>query len=297
METHNDPTQPRCHAVSRPLSGVLLLILSFFLSTLPAVAHEPIFGLGPHVIYQGGFGIELEFERSVFSRPQGEESEWGFHTEIMYGVTEDFALTLEIPALVGTQETFAGTSLRSTGFGDLSIRAKYRFWRKDRPGIQDSAAMLVGVKFPTAPTDTEPAIGTGSVDFLTGLAVARESRTYYAFADVRLRLNTTGVNDRRAGRVLMADLAVGYRPWRLEYHQPDLVFLLEFSWLDVASTKIGDLTVEESGGRQGYLGPAIFFTIRNLALKAGIQFPVLSRWNAPGRSADPRLAFSVEGHF
>ncbi len=48
-----------------PSHKFLTLLLSAFIFsmfTANSHAHEPIFGLGPHVIYKGGTGIELEFE-------------------------------------------------------------------------------------------------------------------------------------------------------------------------------------------------------------------------------------------
>ena len=232
-----NPRACRCHI---RIQRAVNLGLAWLLLGVPSLgAHEPIFGLGPHVIFQGGVGVEVEFERSGFHSPEGEATEWGFHTEILYGVTEDFSLTLAVPALVGSRDAFAGESFRSTGVGDISLRGKYRFWRRDRPGTQDSAAVLAGVKLPTARTSRTPPLGSGSVDYLFGLAAARESRRYYAFADVRLRVNTTGAGGRRRGRELAMDLAVGLRPWLSGYRQPDLVVLLEFSGLDVARTRIG----------------------------------------------------------
>ena len=134
-----------------------------------AFAHEPIFGLGPHVIYKGGVGIEVEIDGERSSGNQKTERELAIDTEIIYGITSDLAATLVIPGILDKVEKTETEDQSSSGFGDLSLRLKYRFWRRDSPGAQDSAAIILGGKFPTGNENEKPKLGSGSTDFLFGL--------------------------------------------------------------------------------------------------------------------------------
>ncbi len=261
-----------------------------------AYAHEPIFGLGPHTIFQGGVGIELEFEHERKTDPDERERVQALHLEILYGWTDNLAVTLAVPAFLG--QTFEEAQLRqsSSGLGDVTVRVKYRFWRRDLPGIQDSAAVLFGIKFPTGSASVEPRLGSGSTDFLIGLAAARESRRWYYFGDVRFRYNTTGQGGRRAGSVLALDVAGGIRPWLTEYWQPDLVVLLEINFVQQWPSRVRGQSISGPLRRTVWLAPGVFFTYRNVAVKGGVQIPI---WRRPGgMSAGPdlRVALAVELH-
>src|SRR3989304_8786183 len=63
-------------------------------------AHEPLFGLGPEVIRKGKYSIEgtLEYEK------KGTEKEITFESDIMYGITESFAISVEMPVVIEKQE-------------------------------------------------------------------------------------------------------------------------------------------------------------------------------------------------
>ncbi len=153
-------------------------------------AHEPLFGIGPHTLYKYGFAIESELAR--------EGSNSSLQWELAYGLTADWTVTAEIPQL-----NLTGIS----GLGDVLLRTKYRFYRKDEPGASNQAALAFGVKLPTG--NKSAALGSGSTDILTGLTVARESRRWYYFGDIRYRANTKNGNMKR-GNVFKYDLAWGY---------------------------------------------------------------------------------------
>ncbi len=69
-------------------TGTLLTFLS-----APALAHDPIFGIGPHVLFKGG--IEVAFEVAQESAGAEDESELGL--EVTYGITGDWSAGIEVP--------------------------------------------------------------------------------------------------------------------------------------------------------------------------------------------------------
>ncbi len=275
----------------------LLSVLLILIFAINSYAHEPIFGLGPHVIYKGGTGIEVEFEGERASGAGETENQYSLHSEIMYGLTPDLALTLAIPYILKKKIESERGEKTSSGVGDISLRLKYRFWRHDSPGIQDSAAVITGIKLPTGDDDKTPGLGTGSTDFFIGLAVARESLKWYYFGDVRYRINTRGSDDLRKGNVLFTDLSIGVRPWPTEYLKPDLVVLLEMNWELIMKDHLGGTEVDDSGGNRLFLSPCFFFTYRNLALKGGVQIPVYQNMYGHQPEDDYRFSLSVEVHY
>ncbi len=215
------------------MKRAILLLLAL---TIAGFSHEPIFGLGPGTIFKGGVGIEAEYVREGDFR--------GIATEVLYGLTEDVSLTLR--ALQGFERFRGG-----------AFRVKVRVWKDYERGRVDALSFIGGM--------TTDAVG-GTSYFLGGVAVGRESRRWYFFADVRTA-------DR-----FYADTAVGIRPWLTEYLKPDLVLLSELNY-------------EQKGNKRFlFLSPAFFFTYRNLAVKGGVQIP------ASGADAE-RYALSVEVHF
>jgi len=269
------------------------ILLSFSPTNL--FAHEPIFGLGPHVVFKNGFGIETEYESERMSAGSETEKRTSFHTEIMYGVTGDLAVTLSVPTILGRTVGEAVGNIPRTGLGDISLRTKYRFWRVDRPGIQDAAAVIFGLKLPTGDYENTPPLGSGSTDVLFALAAARESRRWYYFGNVRYRLNTNG-STMQFGNRFLADVAFGVRPWLTEYLKPDLVVMVEANWESLQRNKINGTELRDSGGEMLFISPGFFLTLRNWAFKGGIQFPVNQELNGPQAKTDYRFALAIEIH-
>ena len=115
-----------------------------------AVAHEPVFSLGPETIWEGGVGIEMEFD---FADARGDRLS-ALHYEIIYGVTSDLSLTFELPQILELQED----GETEHGLGDIEFRAKYQFFKKDLLGAQHKVSGIFGVKAPTGDDDAEPAL-------------------------------------------------------------------------------------------------------------------------------------------
>ncbi len=273
------------------LAVITAAILSIFLTSVSALAHEPIFGLGPHTIFKGGVGLEMEFEGEKASGGGEVEREYTLTSEIIYGITADLSATLAIPYILERSSIN-----ESSGPGDVSVRTKYRFWRRDGIGVQDAAAVILGVKLPTGDDDKTPRLGSGSTDYLLALAIARESLKWYYFGDVRYRLNTEGGGGMRAGNGVFADLAIGIRTRRVEYLRPDLVVIAELNFESRDRNELFGVDFADSGGNRLFLSPSFFFTYRNWALKGGIQFPVDQDLNGNQPESDYRFSLAVESH-
>lgn len=263
----------------RTFKLIILSLLIYILLPGSASAHEPLFGLGPHTVGQYAWALEAELER-------GHEG-WSNHYELIYGITPDIAVTAAMPYVFAQQEGDAG-------LGDLVLRGKYRFIRHDYRNGSDAFAFHGGIKLPTGSRSQHR--GSGTTDYFVGLSFGRETRKYYAFADVRYQVNGAVENLNR-GNVLNVDAAYGIRPWQLEYEQPDLVVLLEV--LGEISAKHSSLNgddVPDSGSKILSIAPGFMFSYRNVMVKGGVKILVLEKLNGMQESSDPEFILGLELH-
>ncbi len=250
--------------------------------------HDPIFSPGPHVLFKGG----VELHAGLEGEQAGDERENQAALEITYGITGNWAAGIELP-FVNKDDG----SMSSSGQGDITLFTKYRFWRKDTFGAQDSAAVLFRVKLDTAAEDEVPALGTGTTDFLTGIAYGHESLKWYRWASFRYRRNGENDTGLRRGDRLFLDFVGGIRLRPTEYLKPDTVWLLELNGEYNARAERNGVELADSGGSEWFLSPGIFWTRRNLALKAGVQVPVASDLNGQQEESDFRARLTFEWHF
>ncbi|NOY57845.1 MAG: hypothetical protein GXO75_02795, partial [Calditrichaeota bacterium] len=85
-------------------------------------------------------------------------------------------------------------------------------------------------------------------------------------------------------------------PWLTEYLKPDLVVMAELNWESLQQNKIDGQIMANSGGDRLFLSPGIFFTLRNWAIKGGLQIPLWQKMNGSQRKTDYRYALAIEVH-
>ena len=237
--------------------------------------HEPVFGVGPHTTWRGGWGMELELE--------SEGGELVVPVELLYGVTEEITVTAVLPF----REPLKNGSLGSIGF-----RVKWRFATIFSPGRADALAVVGGVTVPRSSAGTP----VGGPVITTGLAAGRESRRWYYFAGARAAIQLAN-EDRDPGDRVLLNLAWGIRPWLTEYLSPDFVVMVEANGRRQGRTKVNGQTVDASGGEVLSLAPAFMLSYRNIMVKGGVDIPVWERWNDPDQSPDVKILAALEIHW
>lgn len=253
------------------------------LSSLPANAHDPVFGLGPHVLFKGGVEIAPE----VKINKAGDKDKTELALELTYGLTGDWAAGIDIPYV--DQSNGANSA---SGQGDLTLFTKYRFWREDGLGEQQSMAVALKLK-----TDTgDDSVSSGSTDGVLGLTYGYEGRKWYRWSALRYRFN--GENDAgvQQGDKLLLDLVGGIRMKRTGYLEPDTVWILELNGESTQKTQANGNNLLDSGGTEWFVSPGIFWTKRNFAVKAGIQIPLASNLNGNQQETDYRAKLVLEWH-
>ncbi len=257
------------------------------LGSTSSFAHDPIFGLGPHVVFKEG----LEIAANIAANKAANDKEQELAAEFTYGLTGDWAIGADLPYAF---KESAGQSSRGTA--DIALFSKYRFWRQDSLGLQESAAIFIKVITDSAEKNKSPALNKETTDTILGIAYGYESRKNYRWASLRYRLNGTNNAGIDRGDILLIDLVGGIRPNQSNYIEADTVWLLELNGELAQAATLNGKTLANSGGNQWFVSPGLFWTKRNFAIKAGMQIPLISQLNGAQEKTDYRIKTTFEWH-
>ncbi len=264
--------------------GIVVLLA---ITSTPVMAHDPIFGIGPHVLFKNGFETAVELE----SEKAGDDKEKAIAFELTYGLTGDWAVGVDLP-----YEFKEEGSDSSNGNGDIAVFTKYRFWRQDSLALQESAAVLLKVITDTAASNKNPALDKGTTDSILGLTYGYEGRKWYRWASARYRYNGTNDAGVDRGDKILIDFVGGIRPNPAGYRETDIVWLLELNSEIGQRAELSGAELFNTGGTEVFISPGIFWTQRNFAIKAGVQIPVYQDLNGSQQESDYRAKMSFEWH-
>lgn len=260
--------------------------------------HEPIFGVGPRTIWDNGFGFEAGLDRDKTQRTES----WGVDYHAVYGLTADWAVTAEIHQTLvendverehpeeHAEEGDGGHGHGGTGFSDMTIRSKYRFFRNDIPGGVFHSAVMGGVQLPTGASG----LTSGTTNYFTGLSGAYEGRRWLTFLTGRYLLNTEEPGGLDPGNAVLYDAALGIRPILTGYYQPDVVFMGELNGQVFGQNEHSGEAVAGSSGHRLLVGFGAWLTYRNWAVKPGVQLPLYN--DVKGGELEYRFVFALEFH-
>lgn len=253
------------------------------LAVPPAYAHDPVFGLGPHTLYKGGVEIHLGNHQEKARDERSTESE----LQLKYGLTGDWVAGIGVPYVRGTGDS---------GRGPTSLSTKYRFWRNDLPGAQESAAVLAKMILDDGDVGHGQAERDGN-DYLLGLAYGYEGRKWYRWGSIRHRVNNDAANGAERPDKTLVDLVGGIRFKPTEYREPDWVWMLELNYEHTEHLSgISEGLPRQIGGDQWFLSPGLMWTLRNFAVKAGVQLPLYDDLAGDQEADDYRAQIELEWH-
>jgi len=264
------------------LTGLLLLF-----GSSAASAHNPVFSPGPHVLFKEGIEVHVSLDRDKV----GQEKETELGLELTYGLTGDWAAGIELPYIKADDRAD-----KARGTGDGRLFTKYRFWRDDSLGVQESAAVLLNVMLDNGDDKESPPLGSGTTDTLLGFTYGYESLKWYRWTSLRYRRNGENGAGLRRGDKLLLDFAVGIRPTPPSYLRPDTVWLLELNGEQDQRAELNGAVLADTGGSEWFISPGIFWTQRNFAIKAGVQLPIASDLNGSQAESDYRAKLEFEWH-
>ncbi len=245
-------------------------------------AHDPVFSPGPHTLFKDGIEIHTEFAKQQRDNQDITQTKLA----VKYGLSGDWVVGISLP-YTDINAPFSSSS----GYGDINLSTKYRFWREDSPGIQESAAVFVNLKLNTA----DQPIATDTTDAIVGMSYGYESLDWYRWASFRYQRNQNSSIGVRGDRVFV-DFAAGYRFEVNDYREADTVWMLELNGEYIEQSDYNNITNLNSGGKQWFVAPGLMWTLRNFAIKAGIQIPIYSRLKGLQEEINYRAMLEFEWH-
>lgn len=261
--------------------------LSLLLLTGNVLAHDPIFSPGPHLLFKHGYELHVEFASSKQS--DGTEKEQA--VALKYGITGDWVVGFELPYQTGQNE-----SDELAGVDQIIFSTKHRFWRKDALGVQQSAAFLLKLNLASSGDQ----VSTSTTDVLLGLTYGFESLKWYRWASIRYRYNQDrfirNLGEMHRGDRFFIDFSAGYRAQLNDYRAADTVWLIELNGEFNQSNQLNGFEIADSGGNQWFVSPGIMWTLRNFAVKAGVQIPLYSNLNGAQPDSNYRARLEFEWH-
>lgn len=245
-----------------------------------------------------------------------------------YGITNDLMVAIRAPVnrrtgiREGAHEHGGGGAIglvndrgNSTGFGDVTVLAQWRFLNNVMS--QTQAALLFGVKAPTGTTnlrdvsgelfETEFQPGTGSWDVLVGGAFSQRFGRWSFDSNVLVVIAGDGAQDTNMGNRFLYNTAASYRLFGVtddprnamahagHSHGPvvrkapaaatparpawslDAIVELNGEWHD-RQTVAGEVD-ENSGGHTLYLGPGLRASYDRFSSFVLVGFPIVNDFN------------------
>ncbi len=143
---------------------------------------------------------------------------------------------------------------------------------------------------------TDPPLGSATTDALLGFTYGYESLKWYRWTSLRYRRNSENSTGLRRGDKWLLDFAMGYRPTMPSYLKPDTVWLLELNGEQGQRAELKGSARTNTGGAEWFISPGIFWTLRNVAIKAGVQLPIATDLKENQAESDYRARLEFEWH-
>ncbi len=216
--------------------SIALLFLLFHLKR--SEAHEPLYGFGPGVLFQGGFAPHFTYHYS----PAHIETEYA----LGYGITKDWTVKAELPFELDNG---------NYALHGVKLKQKYRVYSKFEKGRSVQISGLTSVRFPLDPS--RPTVTN------VGVTGGQEALHWYWFFGASYGIKSGTVpqggghgNGHHGNRIAPGDhltynATLGYRPIKTSYYKPDIVFFVEgIGKYQRPSVRDGRL-ISGSGGKDG----------------------------------------------
>ena len=281
--------------------GLSLIVLGFGAGT--AVAAPITFNTALPV----GKGEFVNRELLVLTRsgddPSGAERDVNVNALVSvlgYGISGDLAVFGVLPYVdKELQTTIGGTRVTrsSEGFGDVSLFARYTFFKQDARGHTFRIAAFGGVKTPTGEDDESDALGrlpiplqsgTGSWDGFGGVIATYQTLAFQVDAQASYTAKTEA-NDFEAGNEARLDGSYQYRllPRTLGKGIPAFLYgVLEANVIYRDENRSFGSRDRNSGGTSIFLSPGLQYVTKRFILEGSVQLPVSQNLNGDALEND-----------
>jgi outer membrane putative beta-barrel porin/alpha-amylase len=263
------------------------LFLAAGLITLPASAHGPIFSPGPETLYKDGIEIQLEYYQS--KTPSETENE--LMLGLGYGINQDWEIAIELPYINSSEN-----EINNTGLGDIVLETKYRLWRLNAFGKQDSISGFAKAIIKNSDNQAQTETTKNTTDYILGLAYGQESLIWQRWASLSYRFNNESDANIDSANEIYFDASIGWRAQAPQYYESDTLWMIEFNTEYQQSTEANNTSLSQNSRTEYFISPGVIWSYRNRSLKGGIQIPIYSDLNNQIKS-DYRFKVALDINF
>lgn len=242
--------------------------------------------------------------RPTFSHEGDFNFTWGFY--------RDFDLTVLVPVVTNDFQTPNVPTIGGTGFGDLMVLVKFRFYRQDSSRGTTQASFTLGPKLPTGRTDLTngsksllPATmqpGSGSTDLFmaanwtyTGLFNVRR---LVADEDFHAFVRSKGTQATRLGTDFESRFWLSYRPYESKDGSREWFIGPVLTWLNSQDDRIAEVTQNSSGGDVLLAGVTSYVGVRpGIHLWIGIDWDVAHSTGTAFMPIRRHISFGITEQF
>jgi hypothetical protein len=210
-----------------------------------------------------------------------------------YGISGDLAIFGVLPYVdKALQATLGGTrvSRSSAGFGDLSVFARYTFFKQNARGHTFRIAAFGGVKAPTGADNSADGLGplpiplqsgTGSWDGFGGLIATYQTLAFQADAQASYTAKSEA-NNFEGGDEARLDGSIQYRllPRTLGNGTPAFLYgVLEANMVYRGENRNFGSRDGNSGGTSFFISPGLQYVTKRYIIEGSVQLPVSQNLN------------------
>lgn len=240
-----------------------------------------------------------------------DRSEVAAVTALGYGLTGKWALFGVLPYRdINLEITPEGerASRSSSGFGDLSLFARYTAYQNNQPGRTFRVTPFAGIEAPTGSDNARDALGklpanvqtgSGSWDYFGGVVITHQTLQYQFDSQLSYRVKTEA-NGFEAGDVARLDGSLQYRlyPQQLGGGTPAFLYAVaEVNLIYQDKHRISGVADANSGGTRLFLTPGMQYVTKRWILEGAVQLPVLQDLNGTGLENDYIVRAGVRFNF
>lgn len=208
---------------------------------------------------------QARFER--YELGNEEIDQFTIDTRLVYGVSKDVALTLNVPTVLRDRENGFDNQ---NGLGDTTLSLKWRFWQHD-PGPIDTnrLALLAGVRLPTG---TE-GLSSDGWDPMLGLIFTRVSGRHGINAAVTYLVSTDGLSNPISAGTGTDDLLTLETSYLYRLAPSEYTSDTHASWYFTAESFVD---YETNGDLAWRIAPGILYEARRFTVELSPIVPIVN---------------------
>ncbi|HEY4490474.1 MAG TPA: hypothetical protein VI958_00690, partial [Acidobacteriota bacterium] len=253
-----------------------ILLISLYLiliSRAESSGHGPVFGLATPTNAQDGWSLDTGLMSRI-----GNDTGTMFRSMLSYGITEDLQVSFSAPWIFETAPLPpARQTAMMPGTFDTEAILAWRFHRTGADiGTRLESTAYAGFLIPSA-QDIKGMLGEleKSSGLYLAAATGMASRSHYIWGGIGYSRFSKSKGDQRPD-VFFYSLVWGYRPqaWRKDYPHWDWRWFVELTGEVAGKIQRDGAELSETGGHQIFLGPSVLGIYKDVAVEAGLQFPI-----------------------